>query len=162
MSAPATKKRRVLDLDPRQQESAFLDKLQDDDVVIYINKKDVNDGRIVDLKLSEFHEDTVIPPDIETLTQLRVLHLDSLSSALPKEIGRLTQLQTLTLESCRGSSLPPQIGELENLRSLHYCGGSTWSLPAEMGKLHKLERLELSCALATSPPAELWKLPSLR
>ena len=105
---------------------------------------------------------TVLPPEIEQLTNLQTLNLNSNNlKELPPEIWQLTNLQGLALGNNNLTELPAEIGQLTNLQGLYLSNNNLTELPAEIGQLTNLQTLNLGRNNLTELPAKIEQLPNL-
>lgn len=108
--------------------------------------------------------ETPLPPELFTLTDLRVLdlHMNGITH-LPPAIGQLQKLVKLDLNyNYQLTALPAEIGTLLALKKLHlaYCGLQT--LPPTIGNLKNLELLSLFSGKLQSLPDAIGGLTNLR
>ena len=78
-------------------------------------------GRIVSLDLRDMNLNGRIPAELNELSHLYILRLDSnrLAGAIPPELGHLTRLTMLSLDGNRLSGdIPQELANLSNLRQL--------------------------------------------
>ncbi len=89
-----------------------------------------------------------IPPELGSLTELRLLALDknSLTGPIPPELGGVTELGELWLAGNNLTGpIPPELGGLTELGDLSLEGNDlTGSVPPELGNLTELRRLALA------------------
>jgi len=86
---------------------------------------------------------TILPIEIEKLTNITELDLGNQLTTLPAEIGKLTNLKVLDLNGNQIPTLPMNVGNLINLTSLDLSVNKLTSLPVETGKLTNLTSLNL-------------------
>ena len=127
---------------------------------------DVNNGRVIELSLSENELSGEIPPELGNLANLQWLLLwgNRLSGEIPTELGNLTNLQGLSLARNELSGeIPAELGRLADLEVLELGENElTGTIPAELGRLSNMEALLLwSNQLTGEIPAELGSLASL-
>ena len=125
-----------------------------------------DDGRVMELKLSDNGLTGPIPPELGNLTRLRVLFLtgNGLTGRIPPELGNLTRLTKLRLEgNGLTGPIPPELGKLTRLTELRLEGnGLTGPIPPELGNLTRLRLLFLHRnGLAGPIPPELGNLTRL-
>ena len=125
-----------------------------------------DNGRVIELDLSENGLSGTIPPELGSLTKLQWLDLYSnqLSGFIPSELGKLTNLELLSLGDNRLSGgIPPELGNITKLTQLAlWVNQLSGSIPSELGRLTNLELLSLSHnQLSGSIPSELGKLSKL-
>ncbi len=124
-------------------------------------------GRVRSLDLSSNRLTGPIPPELGSLTQLRVLHLDvnELSGPIPADLGSLANLEELKLgQNELSGPIPVELGNLVNLRllSLDSNGYLSGPIPADLGNLANLRELELEHNKLSGPiPPELGSLTRL-
>ncbi len=126
-----------------------------------------NQGKVIELNLTENNLVGSIPPEIGDLTELIALYLseNKLSGPIPIQLGSLEQLRYLILFKNRlTGNVPKELGDLFNLRNLRLdFNRLTGELPAELGKLTWLENFEiLENNLSGEIPDELGDIPGLR
>ena len=127
----------------------------------------VEDGHVTVLGLGLNQLNGVIPPELESLTSLRMLFLynNQLSGDIPLELVNLTRLETLSLSDNQLSGTVPL--ELGNMPLLEYLdlGNNQLSgaIPPELSNLSYLKRLALGGnQLSGAIPPELGNLANLR
>ena len=123
-------------------------------------------GRVAELRLTRNRLRGKLPPELGSLTELRVLGLwaNELTGSMPRELADLTRLEALALGGNRLSGeIPSWIGGLGNLRELHLrFNRFTGPIPPWIGDL-PLRRLYLTDnQLSGDVPAELGNLSDLR
>ena len=131
------------------------------------------EGRVSRLSLPNNGLTGSIPPEVGTVTHLKILHLGSnrLTGPIPPEIGDLTRLeQLILLYTDLTGELPRELGSLSELRFLAIAqtainpgAGVEGSIPPEIGRLSKLRTAWLHGNRFTGalPPA-LGQLRELR
>ena len=125
-----------------------------------------NDGRVVEINLSENNLSGTLPAQLAMLTQLEGLILtdNQLTGTIPIELSQLRELASLDLNENRlRGAIPP---ELANLMPMVYLDLSdnrfSGAIPIELGALSQLRTLALSSNnLNGTIPAELGALSSL-
>ena len=149
-----------------------------------------SEGRVTELNLTSNQLKGEIPPELASLTNLKVLALggneltgkipaglgslanlegvylwgNELTGTIPAELGSLANLVQLQLsENQLTGPIPDELGSLTNLTILSLWGNElTGEIPTELGSLAKLERLSLSENQLTGPiPTELGSLAKL-
>ena len=149
-----------------------------------------SEGRVTELNLTSNQLKGEIPPELASLTNLKVLALggNELTGPIPDELGSLANLVEMYLwDNELTGVIPTELGSLANLVQLQFSGNqltgpipdelgsltnltilSLWGneltgeIPTELGSLAKLERLSLSENQLTGPiPAELGSLDNL-
>ena len=102
-------------------------------------------GRVTELRLSKNRLSGGIPPELGTLSSLRVLQFtgNRLSGAIPPELGTPFNLTSLSLESNQLSgTIPPELANLSNLTLLRLQGNQlSGPLPESLTRLLRLEEL---------------------
>ena len=93
-------------------------------------------GRIVSLDLRDMNLNGRIPAELNELSHLYILRLDSnrLAGAIPPELGHLTRLTMLSLDGNRlTGDIPQELANLSNLRQLWLADNRlTGSVPLEL------------------------------
>ena len=123
--------------------------------------------RVVELRLDSAALSGRIPPQLGSLSALRVLsfRINDLFGGIPEDLARLSELRSLDLAGNLrlGGTIPPELGRLSKLEHLDLnAAGLTGAIPPELGKLSNLELLELGQnRLIGSIPAELANLARL-
>ncbi len=106
-----------------------------------------DDGRVIELDLSENRLSGEIPPELGDLADLERLSLNGneLSGKIPPELGSLANLELLSLYGNRLSGkIPPELGNLANLTELWLNSNQlSGEIPLELGNLANLESLWL-------------------
>ena len=149
-----------------------------------------NNGRVIELDLSDNQLSGQIPPRLSNLADLRALKLgqNQLSGPIPAELGLLASLNELSLANNQldgqipaelgdlafmdvldlrfnriTGSIPPQLGNLAGLQLLQLSENRlSGSIPPELGNLTRLQSLELNTNdLSGSIPPLLGYLPNL-
>ena len=95
--------------------------LSDSPIVTWNGVVTDGQGRVVELDLWSNGILGEIPPELSSLSNLRILELrgNSLSGEIPSELGNLTNLEALALSQNRlTGEIPPELGNLPNLRFL--------------------------------------------
>jgi Leucine-rich repeat (LRR) protein len=124
-------------------------------------------GKLAQLKYLELGKSKLysLPPEIGNLSNLQEIILSTnwgQSIAIPKEIGQLRNLIKIDFGRCKIKELPNDIGHLSNLEALNVAGGDLTSLPTNIGKLQKLEKLYLRGNELQDLPAALFDLQALK
>jgi Leucine-rich repeat (LRR) protein len=127
----------------------------------------VEDNHVTEIILHHNTLTGLIPPELGSLENLRILELwglNSISGGIPPEIGNLSSLQELSMQGdLDGSIIPPELGNLTNLQVLYLRCGLTGNLPVELGNLTNLRELKLhSNNLNVNIPPELGNLTNLQ
>ena len=124
---------------------------------------EMENGRVVELKLEGISLTGAVPAEIGRLNALRQLNFgNNQLTSIPAQIWQLTSLEGLDLISDNQlTSLPAEIGQLTSLRRLYIGGNKLTSVPAEIGQLTALRELGLHNNQLTSVPAEIGQLTSL-
>ncbi len=107
-----------------------------------------------------------IPPELSSLTHLRVLDFDQndLTGPIPVELAELTELRELRLwNNDLTGTIPPELGRLTHLTALDLDQNDlTGTIPPELGGLVQLEELWMrENALTGTIPPELGDLTKL-
>ena len=123
-------------------------------------------GRVVGLYLFGNQLSGKVPPELGSLSNLRLLQLpdNQLSGDIPPELGNLSNLTFLTLFGNQLSGdIPPELGSLPYLDYLGLSGNQlSGEIPAELGNLSNLTGLELhDNQLSGEMPPELGNLSNL-
>ncbi len=128
-------------------------------------------GRVIKLDLESNRLNGEIPPELGSLSSLRVLNLKfhKLIGNIPSELSNLSNLEYLNLtgdifgEFGFTGKIPPELGGLSNLKELHLpYNRLTGEVPSELGNLSALEDLDLSDnELIGEIPPELGNLTAL-
>ena len=104
-----------------------------------------------------------IPPQIENLENLEVLHLSfGFLSSLPQKIGKLKKLKDLNLSFNNFCKLPPQMGDLSTLSILNLNSNRLATIPSELYKLNSLITLQLAQNKLEALPKGISKLENLK
>ena len=124
-------------------------------------------GRVVDLRVAQNNLRYRLPPELGSLSELRVLHLENneLAGEIPRELGKLRHLRELRLNfNDLTGPIPAQLGDLSNLVELHLNDNDiTGEVPSELGNLRDLELFGLGQnELSGQIPAELGRLTKVR
>jgi hypothetical protein len=122
----------------------------------------VEDDRVVSMRYNSVGI-TIIPPEIENLTELSVLHFFNNNIAnVPSSIGNLSKLTDLDLEFNAISSIPSSIGNLSNLVNLDLDNNNLLEVPSTLENLSSLTNLGIDSNNLTSIPGSLGNLPNLQ
>ena len=124
-------------------------------------------GRVVDLRVAGNNLRYRLPPELGSLSELRVLHLENneLVGEIPRQLGRLRHLRELRLSfNDLTGPIPAQLGDLSDLVELHLNDNDiTGEIPSELGNLRDLELFDLGHNQITGQiPAELGRLTKVR
>ena len=124
-------------------------------------------ARVTRLDLARWELTGKIPPELGSLTGLRVLslHHNELTGPIPPELGGLINLEILELAVNRlRGGIPPELGSLTNLKEVRlHVNRLTGTLPSELGSLSNLNHMTISFnPLTGAIPAELGNLTNLR
>ena len=124
-------------------------------------------SRVVDLRVAQNNLRYRLPPELGSLSELRVLHLENneLAGEIPRELGKLRHLRELRLNfNDLTGPIPAQLGDLSNLVELHLNDNDIrGEVPSELGNLRDLELFSLGQnELSGQIPAELGKLTKVR
>ena len=107
-----------------------------------------DDGRVVQLHLTNNWLGGKLPPEIGNLSNLEVLSLGDtgLTGEIPPEIGNLTHLKHLNLSNNQlTGDIPPELGNINTLKSLSLNKNQlTGEIPPELDKLTNLVSLSLN------------------
>ena len=108
-----------------------------------------------------------IPPGLGSLTNLRILRLNSneLTGSIPSELGNLSNLEWLSLWNNElTGAIPRELGNLSALTLLRLEWNElTGTIPAQLGNLTNLDSMSLGGNRLTGPiPAEFGNLTNLR
>lgn len=106
---------------------------------------------------------TSLPPEIGTLTNLRVLDISGTRiKQLPEEIGKCIHLKSIIANASRLEGLPSSIGNLKKLRNLNvgYCRIA--SIPEEIGEITSLWTLGLGSNQLHTLPESMENLKNLQ
>ena len=122
--------------------------------------------RVTRLALDQRGLRGLIPPELGSLTELRVLSLSNnqLSGIIPPQLGNLSNLEWLYVPQNQLSGpIPPNLGDLSNLKILFLDENQlSGQIPPELGSLSSLEALHLQNNLLDGGiPVELEGLSSL-
>lgn len=125
-----------------------------------------DDGRVVELRLSENNLSGSIPADLRHLGELKSmdLGLNRLTGGLPPELGQLLKLAVLSMEGNQLSGrIPVELADMINLETLNLGANRiTGGIPPELGGLGKLKVLNLrENDLTGGIPSELGQLSGL-
>ncbi len=116
-------------------------------------------GRVIELDLTENQLSGPIPPELANLAGLEALNLriNRLSGPIPEELGNLANLETLNLrENQLSGPIPPELGNLTNLEELWlYDNELSGPIPADLGNLSNLQILGLHENQLTGPIPEV-------
>jgi Leucine-rich repeat (LRR) protein len=126
-----------------------------------------NSGRVEDIVLGNNQLIGTIPPQLGTLTSLRMLWLmeNQLVGGIPAELGSLVRLKSLSLwDNQLSGPIPPSLGGLTSLDDLNLMGNQlSGVVPPELGNLANLLNLVLhENQLSGSIPSQLGNLTNLR
>jgi len=125
-------------------------------------KKDCSSLNVLEIKGDQFNiSPKMLPREIEELSQLETLKINTHLVFLPKEVGKLTKLKVLDLRQNQLSSLPKEIEKLTQLEILVLNDNKLLSLPREIEKLTQLEELYLDENDLSSLPKEIGRLTQL-
>ncbi len=120
----------------------------------------VENGKIVELNLTDKALSGEIPYELGQLTNLRILSLanNNLTGVIPSELGNLPNLRRLSLaNNFLNGSIPSSLGNLSALEVLDL-SNNIWEdpIPSSLGNLSALEVLDLSNTRTVIPlPEEL-------
>ena len=125
-----------------------------------------SEGRVTELNLTSNQLKGEIPPELASLTNLKVLALggNELTGPIPDELGSLTNLVELYLwDNELTGVIPTELGSLANLVQLQLSGNElTGEIPTELGSLTNLVELYLwDNELTGVIPTELGSLTNL-
>ena len=123
-------------------------------------------GRVTELNFTRNQLKGQIPPELASLTNLKVLAFggNQLTGPIPTWLGGLTNLEELYLwENELTGTIPAELGSLANLVQLQLSENElTGEIPAGLGSLANLEELYLwENELTGAIPAELGSLANL-
>ena len=124
-------------------------------------------GRVIELRVAQNNLRYRLPPELGSLSELRVLHLENneLAGEIPRELGKLRHLRELRLNfNDLTGPIPAQLGDLSNLVELHLNDNDIrGEVPSELGNLRDLELFGLGQnELSGQIPAELGRLTKVR
>ena len=106
-----------------------------------------NNGRVISLRLSGNQLSGEIPPELDSLTNLRRLWLsgNQLRGEIPPELSSLASLETLWLvENQLSGEIPPELGSLANLAYLGLSGNQlSGCVPSSLSGRLNMEYSEL-------------------
>ncbi len=124
-------------------------------------------GRVIDLRVAGINLSYRLPPELGSLSELRILHLENneLVGGIPRELGKLRHLRELRLSfNTLTGPIPAQLGDLSDLVELHLNDNDiTGEVPSELGNLRDLELFDLGHnELSGQIPAELGRLTKVR
>ena len=122
--------------------------------------------RVVEIRLDGRYLSGRIPPELGSLTGLRVLsfRIDFLTGEIPVELTSLPELRVLDLHgNPLTGSIPPEIGRLSKLETLDlFANDLDGVIPGEMGEMTSLKRLDLGGGrLSGTIPRQLGNLKNL-
>ena len=104
-----------------------------------------NGTRITKIVLTSFKLQGFIPPELDRLTQLQVLHLgnNQLKGPIPAELGKLKELQFFEAQNnLLTDGIPKELGQLTKLRDLMLQNNSlTGFVPQELENCKNLTQL---------------------
>ena len=125
-----------------------------------------SEGRVTELNLTSNQLKGEIPPELASLTNLKVLALgrNELTGPIPGELGSLANLQELHLtQNQLSGAMPAELGSLTNLTILALGGNQlTGPIPTSLGGLTNLEEVYLwGNELTGTIPGELGSLANL-
>ncbi len=126
-----------------------------------------DDGRVVDLTLSENRLSGEMPRELGNLDKLRKLWLprNRLTGEIPRELGKLSGLLFLELSSNQlNGEIPPELGNLTRLNVLSLSiNNLSGEIPPELGGISNLRQLQLNRnELSGELPSELGGLTKLK
>ncbi len=166
---------------PKTECQALLDLYNSTDGPNWLNKKSgwnetdtpcswfgikCDNGRVVDLRLTNNGLNGTLPNSLGNLSNLGLLYLGSnnLTGSIPESLGSLSNLTKLSLGYNKiTGSIPGSLGNLSNLTQLYLIiNNLTGSIPESLGNLSNLTQLYLSeNNLAGSIPESLGNLSNL-
>ena len=121
------------------------------------------DGRVVELSLTQNNLEGSIPAVLNQLDQLRTLSFfdNKLHGSIPPELGQLSNLETLWLAGNNLSgTIPPELGQLTNLWQFGLASNQlTGIIPPEFSNLTNVSILHLGnndLCIPDSPDLKLW------
>ena len=126
-----------------------------------------NNGRVVNIALSENNLNGKLPESLTTMNALEYFYFtnNSLSGSIPSSIGNMTMLIGLNIgDNNLTGTIPSSVGNLSHLTNLYLPGNRmSGQIPREIGALTELIALSLDRnQLTGSIPAELGNLSKLR
>ena len=124
-------------------------------------------GRVVELRVAQNNLRYRLPPELGSLRELRVLHLENneLLREIPRELGKLRHLRELRLSfNDLTGAIPAGLGNLSNLVELHLNDNDiSGEVPPELGKLRNIELFDLGHNELTGQiPPELGNMTNVR
>ena len=124
-------------------------------------------GRVAELNFTRNQLKGQIPPELASLTNLKVLAFggNQLTGPIPTWLGGLTNLEELYLwENELTGTIPAELGSLANLVQLQLSENElTGGIPVELGSLSNLEELDFADNQLTGAiPTELGSLANLK
>ena len=125
-----------------------------------------NDGRVVEINLTENNLSGTLPAQLAMLTKLAGLILtdNQLTGAIPIELSQLSELATLDLsENMLRGAIPPELANLTPMVYLDLSANQfSGTIPAELGTLIELKTLDLGDnQLSGTIPPELGLVSSM-
>ena len=125
-----------------------------------------NDGRVVEINLTENNLSGTLPAQLAMLTKLAGLILtdNQLTGAIPIELSQLSELATLDLsENMLRGAIPPELANLTPMVYLDLSANQfSGTIPAELGTLIELKTLDLGDnQLSGTIPPELGAVSSM-